>query len=158
MSRDDPSENGTFQVQNRHNLAALVRKFIGQYRLISHGDTIIVGISGGVDSRVLLDVLEGMQSEYGIRLILAHVNHGLRGAESDRDEAFVRNLAELSGHIFEVVRLSGLYSEVGHGKSLQVVARRVQYAYNKIIRFHILSYALSLFNRNTIVRHHIVFI
>ena len=59
---------------------------------ISQRGTLVVGFSGGADSTVLLHcLLEAAGSRD--RIVLAHVNHGLRGAEADRDEAFCREQA-----------------------------------------------------------------
>jgi tRNA(Ile)-lysidine synthase len=75
----------------------MIREFINRFReftqknqLISPGDKIIVAISGGVDSVVLLDVLNEIKEQLKFELIAAHFNHKLRGAESDEDEEFVR--------------------------------------------------------------------
>jgi len=68
---------------------------------------VAVGVSGGADSIALLHILHLYRSDFGIgRLAAAHVNHGLRGAESDADEDFVRNEAEKLGVEFFHTRLN----------------------------------------------------
>ena len=57
-------------------------------------DRVICGLSGGADSVFLLRLLVLLRDEPGIRLRALHVHHGIRGAEADRDEAFVRRLCE----------------------------------------------------------------
>ena len=58
--------------------------------LFSAGDRVICAVSGGADSMAMLWCLHCLQSELSIRVEAAHFYHRLRGAESDRDEAFVR--------------------------------------------------------------------
>jgi tRNA(Ile)-lysidine synthase len=66
-------------------------------------------VSGGGDSVALLHILCALKDRLGLnRIVVAHVNHGLRGAESDGDEAFVRKLALSLGCRIFVKRLSGL--------------------------------------------------
>ncbi len=60
------------------------------------GDRVAVAVSGGADSVALLRVLLELRDELGIVLAVAHFNHGLRGAESDADQAFVGELARQS--------------------------------------------------------------
>lgn len=55
--------------------------------------TIAVGVSGGADSVALLRVLQRVRTSGVGRIVVCHLNHHLRGAESDQDETFVRNLA-----------------------------------------------------------------
>ncbi|ABQ26909.1 tRNA lysidine(34) synthetase TilS [Geotalea uraniireducens] len=76
-----------------------VAGFIEEHDLFSPGDTVVVAVSGGADSVALLDVLAGFSS-LRLRLIVVHLNHCLRGAESDADEAFVRELAGKYGVTF----------------------------------------------------------
>ena len=54
--------------------------------------TILVALSGGADSVALLHAMLTLRERFGYRVAAAHLNHGIRGAESDRDEAFVREL------------------------------------------------------------------
>ncbi len=69
-----------------------VMKTIREHELFSCGDTVVVAVSGGADSVALLDILASLGA-LRLRLVIAHVNHLLRGAESDGDEAFVKDLA-----------------------------------------------------------------
>src|SRR5690348_1453194 len=58
----------------------------------------VVAVSGGPDSMALLDVLKRIHARRGsFCFIAAHLNHHIRGAEADRDEAFVRKLSEKLG-------------------------------------------------------------
>lgn len=61
--------------------------------MLAEGDRIGVAVSGGADSVVLLEVLRRLAGRFGVELVVLHVNHQLRGAESDEDEEFVRSLA-----------------------------------------------------------------
>ena len=76
---------------------------IKEHSLFSEGDTVIVAVSGGADSVALLDILASLE-EFRLTLIVAHLNHCLRGSESDGDEAFVRELAAYYGLPCEVDR------------------------------------------------------
>ncbi len=78
-------------------MVARVREYIREYRMIQPKDKIIVGISGGPDSVCLLFVLTELKAELDFELLCVHVNHGLRGTESDRDESFVRQLCREKG-------------------------------------------------------------
>lgn len=65
--------------------------------MLSVGDKVAVGVSGGADSVCLLHLLSRIKDEYGIMLKVVHVNHNIRGEEAKRDENFVRSLcAELN--------------------------------------------------------------
>lgn len=63
--------------------------------IIKKGDSIVVGVSGGPDSVCLLHVLWRLKEEFNLRLVAVHINHMLRGAESYRDEDFVKNLCSM---------------------------------------------------------------
>lgn len=67
-----------------------VEETIRQNSMINRGDKIIVAVSGGPDSMCLLHLLFSLKYKYDIKLIAAHVNHGLRGEEADKDEDYVR--------------------------------------------------------------------
>ena len=64
---------------------------IEKYSMVSGGDTVILAVSGGADSMCLLHFFNKYSRKLNINIICAHVNHGIRGAEADRDENFVRD-------------------------------------------------------------------
>ena len=68
--------------------------FLKEYRMVASGDTVICAVSGGADSVALLFAFYLLKDRLEIQLEAAHFNHHLRGEESDRDEAFVRNLCD----------------------------------------------------------------
>ena len=66
---------------------------IRRQELLRPGDRVGVAVSGGIDSVALLRLLLEVRAELGIVLSVVHFNHKLRGADSDRDQEFVANLA-----------------------------------------------------------------
>lgn len=74
-------------------LVSRIQQTIARYALLPHGETVVVGVSGGPDSLCLLHVLRALAPEYGVSLHVAHLNHQLRDADSDQDAAFVERLA-----------------------------------------------------------------
>ncbi|WP_223911579.1 tRNA lysidine(34) synthetase TilS [Geobacter sp. AOG1] len=66
---------------------------VREYGLFAEGERVVVAVSGGADSVALLDLLVNLQ-ELGLYLVVAHLNHQLRGSESDGDEEFVVRLAD----------------------------------------------------------------
>jgi tRNA(Ile)-lysidine synthase len=79
------------------NVLAKVRQAIDQHGLLAGGGTVVVGVSGGPDSLCLLHVLNRLRRSYGIELHVAHLDHRIRGVESQEDAAFVARLAEKWG-------------------------------------------------------------
>ncbi|CCQ97326.1 tRNA(Ile)-lysidine synthase [[Clostridium] ultunense Esp] len=71
-----------------------VLRTIEEYDLIEENDNIVIGLSGGPDSMALLYVLLDLRKEIDFNIIIAHVNHGVRGEEALADEWFVENLAK----------------------------------------------------------------
>jgi tRNA(Ile)-lysidine synthase len=78
---------------NKTKLESRVLDFIQRYSLIPRKELVVVGVSGGADSVCLLHVLAKWQKELGIKLHIAHLNHQLRGVESEADAEYVSNLA-----------------------------------------------------------------
>ncbi len=70
-----------------------VLKTINRYNMIEDGDTILLGLSGGVDSMALLYILLELREKYNFNLFLAHVNHSVRGEYALRDQKFAENTA-----------------------------------------------------------------
>ena len=70
-----------------------VKQTIAKYGMLDSGDRVAVAVSGGPDSVALLECLRELAPQLGITLAVVHVNHQLRGRESDEDEQFVARLA-----------------------------------------------------------------
>ena len=70
---------------------------MGQFGMLHRGQSVLVAVSGGPDSTALLHVLYDLAQRLGIRLAAAHLNHGLRGAASNRDAAFAADQAQRLG-------------------------------------------------------------
>src|SRR3989338_6739033 len=67
---------------------------IQKFRMIEKGETIFVAVSGGADSVTLLHLLMQLKKPCKLKAGVLHVNHKLRGRESNQDEAFVQKLAK----------------------------------------------------------------
>lgn len=99
-------------------------------QMIRRGESLLVGVSGGVDSVVLLAVMRELAEKLGIgRLGVAHLNHGLRGENADRDEAFVSALAKKWGPTFymDCADVAGFAEQ--HRLSIEDAARRLRYEF-----------------------------
>ena len=106
------------------------KKVIGKSQLISLGDRVLVAVSGGPDSVALLHILHNLQDELGLHLEVAHLEHGIRGAEAKDDARFVQGLAErlnLPVHVKEV-SVPRMRSRTGKG-NIEALARRERYGF-----------------------------
>ena len=99
--------------------------FIRRYDMVSRGDHVICAVSGGADSVALLFGMHLLKDKLGITLSAAHFNHCLRGEESDRDEAFVRELCDR----YEIPLHVGRSQVTAGEKGLEAAARDARYAY-----------------------------
>ncbi len=75
-------------------LVLKIKQTLADHKMVAAGDILLLGISGGPDSVALLRALFELKQEFGIELVIAHLNHGTRGEESDRDAGFVKDLGE----------------------------------------------------------------
>lgn len=75
------------------NIELTFRKVVVQEGLIARGSHVVVAVSGGVDSMVMLNLFMRFRDAAGLKLTVAHVNHGLRGAASDSDQELVGRVA-----------------------------------------------------------------
>lgn len=102
-----------------------LRAFLKEQALLSPGDSVIAAVSGGADSVAMLFALYLLRDELGITLEAAHFNHHLRGAESDRDEAFV---TDFCGR-YDIPLHLGSGRIVPGKKGLEAAARDARYAF-----------------------------
>ncbi|HZC46023.1 MAG TPA: tRNA lysidine(34) synthetase TilS [Candidatus Acidoferrum sp.] len=91
------------------------------------GSSILVGLSGGGDSVALTSALLELRERLGVRVVAAHLNHRIRGAESDRDEEFVRAMCSRLGVELIVERADVLGAISGYVANLEEQAREVRH-------------------------------
>ena len=100
-------------------------------RLALRDGTLLVAVSGGIDSVALLHGLHEIAEGRRLELRVGHVNHGLRGSESEADQAFVEALAAGLGLSCEVARVDPAQARAGRSSrdrpSPQEAAREVRY-------------------------------
>ena len=111
------------------DLLARVRQYAQRYRLFNPGETVVVGVSGGPDSLCLLHLLRRLAPELRLWLHVAHLHHGLRGAEADADAAFVAELADCWGLPCTVGRADVAALARESGLSLEEAARQARYRF-----------------------------
>jgi tRNA(Ile)-lysidine synthase len=114
---------------SQETIESTVLRFIQEQHLISPGQKLVVAVSGGPDSVCLLHVLLSLREELDIKLHVAHLDHQLRGSESEADARYVAGLAQQLG-IPATIERSDVksYRSRKHG-SLEEAAREVRYAF-----------------------------
>ncbi|MEG1389076.1 MAG: tRNA lysidine(34) synthetase TilS [Angelakisella sp.] len=141
----------------QHNPVLLekTRNTVKTYHMFEHGDRIAVGVSGGADSVALLAFLCSLQQELSLTLVVCHLNHRLRGEESDGDEQFVRDLAAGYGLEFCLCSFDAAEEAKAAGIGVEEYSRNRRYAFfeecakgGKVATAHTLSDAMEtvLFN------------
>ena len=106
-----------------------VRKVVEHHKMFENCGGVVAAVSGGCDSSVLLHILWRLSTEMGFKIICAHVNHNLRGSESDRDEAFVRSLCEKYGIECRVLSANVAEYAEKHRLSTEEAGRKLRYEF-----------------------------
>ena len=104
-------------------MLAEVRRFVAHERMLARHEPLWVAVSGGMDSMVLLHVLRSL----GHQCHVVHVDHGLRGAESDADRRFVEEHCRTLGIQIHVERVDVAVRAAERGLSTQMAARELRY-------------------------------
>lgn len=110
----------------RDDFLLAVLNAANEYDMLTHGDAVAVALSGGADSVSLLLALKALESELGISVSACHVNHNLRGAESDGDMHFCEELCSRLGVTLRVASIDVRSAQQKH-ESLEECARRLRY-------------------------------
>ncbi|MDZ7698397.1 MAG: tRNA lysidine(34) synthetase TilS [Deltaproteobacteria bacterium] len=109
-----------------------VERTISRYQMLEPGDRVIVAVSGGPDSVCLLDILFRLRDVFGIHLVVAHLNHGLRPDVDAEETRFVASLADALSIPFVTEKTGDI---AGHGGgSLEEKARKMRYAFLERVR------------------------
>lgn len=115
-----------------------VYEYIKDESGIKEGNTIVLGISGGPDSMVLLHIFNDLKDEMNLNLICAHVNHNLR-KESDEEKEFIENYCNLNNIIFEFMKIEKYGDDNFHNE-----ARSIRYNYfEKLINKYNAKYLIT---------------
>lgn len=117
--------------------------------MTQRGDTLICAVSGGADSVALLFGAYLLKEKLGYCLEAAHFNHGLRGAESDGDEGFVRQLCSR----YEIPLHVGRGTVIPGKKGLEAAAREARYAFFATLKGKIATAHTADDNAETVLMH-----
>jgi len=133
-----------------------IEQFIAEQNLITNDEKILLTVSGGIDSIVMTHLFSKTNYKFGI----AHCNFSLRGKESDLDESFVEELANILGRPFHVRRFDTQNFADENKYSIQEAARILRYRwfdelsrefnYAKIATAHHLDDSIETFFINII--------
>ena len=102
---------------------------IDRYQMLPENCCVIAGVSGGADSMLLLSFLLHLKKERNITIIAAHINHCLRGQESEEDERFVHDFCNQNGVTFRVLRASVLEESKKMGCGIEECGRKIRYQF-----------------------------
>lgn len=110
-------------------LRAKALEAVERYQMIQPGDTVAAGVSGGADSVALLDFLRHLRRSVPFTLLVCHLDHQLRGEESRRDAAFVRELAERWGLPYRCRQADAAAWARLHRLTVEEAGRQLRYAF-----------------------------
>ena len=111
------------------NLLESVAQTVHTRKLFRRDGRILVAVSGGLDSMVLLSLLHRLAPQFGGQLIVAHFNHQLRGRASATDESFVRKTAMALGLPFRAGRGAVKVYAQQRGLSVEMAARELRHEF-----------------------------
>lgn len=106
-----------------------VKQTIAAHRMLAAGDSVLVAVSGGADSVTLAYVLHTLASDYRLQMAIAHLNHCLRGNDSDRDAEFAADIARRLELPFYVEKMAVRQFQQRTHLSLEEAARKMRYRF-----------------------------
>ena len=104
-----------------------VKAAIEKYNMLCGEDSVTVALSGGADSVCLLHLLVSLKEIYNIKISAIHINHNLRGEESNRDEEFVKALCDKLKVPLKVLSIKVKELSEQTGESIELAARNARY-------------------------------
>lgn len=122
-----------------------IDKTIEKYNMLCNGDFVVVGVSGGADSMLLLKYLASKRVEYNLRLLVANVEHGIRGEESINDSKFVEDFCAENNIEFQCKHINAIEEAKEANIGVEEYSREARYAFfrsfnaDKIATAHSLS-------------------
>ncbi len=110
------------------SLLERIESILEEARLLqSSGSVLVVAVSGGPDSVALLHLLNGLARRHPLRLHVAHLNHGLRGEESDEDARYVQGICDRWGVLATIERTDVAAMRARYRLSWEAAARQARY-------------------------------
>ena len=126
-------------------LITKIDKTVAKHQMLQDGDFVVIGVSGGADSMLLLQYLAERHAQWHLRLLVANVEHGIRGEASREDSRFVASFCQERGIPFECLTINAPEEAKAKGMGLEEYAREARYAFfrsfnpDKIATAHHLS-------------------
>jgi len=115
--------------RNDYDFLSAVEAAIRRYQMVDEGDVVLIGVSGGPDSVALLHSLQALQPKWSLQLVIAHLNHQLRGSAADQDADFVSRLGADLGIPCEIGSTNVAAYGLQHHLSVQEAARIARYTF-----------------------------
>jgi tRNA(Ile)-lysidine synthase len=120
--------------ENKQTLDTRFAEYIQSMTLVHRGDSIVLAVSGGIDSMTMLHLFASMRSQWDLRLAVAHVNHQLRGQESLDDEKFVQDCVQSLDIPLYTERVDTYGCAATNRLSKQEAARQLRYEFFERVR------------------------
>lgn len=113
----------------KSTLVRSVQQYLLEHSLVRTGNHVILGVSGGIDSMVMLDIMAKLQRLFRMKLSIAHVNYQLRGSESDKDERLVKKIAASYRLPLYIKTIDASTKARQRKRSIQETARDIRYSF-----------------------------
>lgn len=111
-----------------------INKTVEKFNMLNYGDTVLVGCSGGADSMLLLNYFLSVKQKMGLKLIVAHVEHGIRGKESLDDAEFVKAFCLDNGIEFHLLSIDAVKESKKLGIGVEEYSRKRRYEFFNSIK------------------------
>ncbi|MFO7667873.1 MAG: tRNA lysidine(34) synthetase TilS [Desulfobacterales bacterium] len=119
----------SFEKKIPNSLIQKTKETVAEYNMLQERDSVLIGVSGGADSVALVHVMEEIAPIFSVKLGIAHLNHSLRGNESDTDAGFVVSLSEKLNLPCYTAKEDIIAYKKKHGLSIEEAGRRVRYSF-----------------------------
>lgn len=107
----------------------LILNTIRKFNMLSDGNTVLLAVSGGADSMLMLDFFDSNKELLGVQIKVAHIEHGIRGQESINDADFVKNYCDKKGIEFHILSIDAVSEAKKAGMSVEEYSRNRRYEF-----------------------------